>query len=117
MAQETIYIRLAPDAGLILSDSEGHHGEGSITTKVNSGDKVTWECSVDSCIGSIVAIKAKEGSQDIFSDDPVAADSTSIKREGTISENASGKESYYITYTTKGGEQLTDDPVLIVDPH
>ncbi len=114
MAQVTIYLSLAPDGGLILSDSEGHHKEGSITTTVNNGDVVTWICSLDGGIATIDAIGPKGSSQDIFSPDPAPTDNTSRTWSGTISETASGEESYNITYTPEGGTQTTDDPKIVI---
>ncbi len=112
MATETIYISLVSGTtNLHLHDNEGHEGDGSITTIVSPGDTVTWQIASGANISEITSIYAKAGSQDIFSSDPVSnGDGTWT---GTVSNSATGEESYGIKYMVNGVE-YDDDPKLQV---
>lgn len=110
MATETIFIsKESGGNGLYLSDNEGHSGDGNITTDVDPGDTVIWKLSKNGGIDEITDISAKNGSQDIFSSDPAKQNDGSWK--GTVSNTATGTESYFIKYKINGTE-YTDDPEL-----
>jgi len=114
MSKETINISLVAGSNppeLYLSDSEGHHGEGNLTTNVNCGDKVIWEIVAESGISSI-SICRKRDSEDIFSKDPRAQQDGSWK--GTVSNDATGEETYNIGYTVDG-EDYVCDPILKIN--
>ena len=113
MADVTIYVSLVSGTtNLHLSDSEGHSGDGTITTDVQRGQSVQWQIATGAGIDSLDNIYAKEGSQDIFSSDPAKQEDGSWL--GTVSDSASGNESYSIDYTISG-TSYTDDPELQVD--
>ena len=112
MGQVTIYLSLVSGTTqLHLKDSEGHEGDGSITTLVDPGDTVVWEIVSGSGITAINDIYKKEGSLSLFSTGP-SADANGTW-SGVISANAKGEESYSIKYTV-GGNQYVDDPQLKV---
>ncbi|WKV12150.1 hypothetical protein [Marivirga harenae] len=98
---------------LYLTDNEGHAGKDSITTQVHPGDTVTWKLVPNGGIDQITGITAKPDSQDIFSVDPAPVNPNDPKTDwtGTISENATGTESYSIGYKI-GDNNYTDDPDL-----
>lgn len=112
MGQEIIWISKQDDNnGLVLSDSEGHTGDGTITTNVQPGDTVTWKLKPNGGIDAINSITRKAGSGDIFGDDPEEQpDGTWV---GTVSESAGGSESYSIGYQIDSAD-YTDDPKLVV---
>lgn len=113
--KETIYVSLVAGSNppeLYLTDSEGHSGEGHLTTIVEPGDKVTWEIVEGSGISSITITK-DQGSQDIFSKDPKGQPDGSWK--GTISETASGEENYTIGFKI-GDDDYVCDPILRINP-
>ncbi|MCR9254433.1 MAG: hypothetical protein NXI20_28725 [bacterium] len=111
MADVTIYLSLVGSTTqLHLSDSEGHSGDGTITTDVNKGDNVTWQIASGANISSIDSIYDKVA-HNIFSSGPSSqSDGT---WQGTVSGSASGSESYGIKYTVNG-TQYDDDPELKV---
>ena len=111
MADVTIYLSLVSGTtNLHLSDSEGHSGDGTITTDVDPGDNVTWRIDSGANISSIDSIYDKVAN-DIFSTDPAKQSDGTWK--GTVSNSASGSESYGIKYTVDG-TQYDDDPELQV---
>lgn len=113
MADVTIYVSLVPGTtNLHLSDSEGHSGDGTITTDVQPGQSVEWVID-DSNITALTNIYAKTGSEDIFSSGP-SQESGSTSWLGTVSSSATGEESYSIDYNTTSASGLTDDPKLKV---
>jgi hypothetical protein len=101
---------------LYLTDNEGHTGKDNITTDVKPGDTVTWKLVPNGGIDQITGINPKTGSQDIFSVDPVPVNKDDPKSDwtGTVSENATGTESYSIDYKI-GGASFKDDPDLEVE--
>lgn len=117
MSSEIIKISKEENSnGLYLTDNEGNEGPDTITTPVKPGDTVTWKLKKDGGIDQITAITNKAGSQNIFSDGPKQVkegDSTS-DWTGTVSEDATGSESYSIDYKI-GDEPFTDDPILKVN--
>jgi hypothetical protein len=114
MSEVTIYIsKQGKGTGLVLSDSEGHTGNNTITTIVNPGDKVIWQLKMKGGIDTLTAITEKAGSEDIFSKGPASTDSgnPSSNWQGVVSKSATGTESYSIGYTIDG-VSYTDDPEL-----
>ncbi len=112
MADVTIYLSLVSGTtNLHLSDSEGHDGDGTITTDVKPGDNVTWQIASGANISSIDSIYDKV-SNNIFSSGPSSQPNGTWT--GTVSSSASGSESYGILYTVDG-TQYDDDPILDVD--
>ena len=112
MATETIFISLVSGTTeLHLTDNEGHSGDGNLTTDVSPGDTVIWKISAGANISSISSIYKKVSSQDIFSTDPSEQNSGFWK--GTVSDSATGKETYGIKYMIDGKE-YDCDPVLQV---
>jgi len=101
---------------LYLTDNEGHSGKDNITTKVKPGDSVTWKLVPNGGIDQITGINPKTGSQDIFSADPAPVNPDDPKSDwtGTVSENATGTESYNIAYKIEE-ESFVDDPEMEVD--
>jgi len=115
MAQVTINVGLVAGSNppeLHLTDSEGHSGDGNLTTDVSCGGKVVWEIVSGSGISSIIIAK-KSSSQDIFSEDPKVKSDGSWK--GTISETATGEESYDIAFIVDKVGYICD-PVLRIKP-
>lgn len=111
MADVTIYVSLVSGStNLHLSDSEGHSGDGTITTNVQSRQTVQWVIASGANIKSLDNIYAKAGSEDIFSSDPTKQSDGSWL--GTVSENVTvgENESYSIDYSIG----YTDDPELHV---
>lgn len=114
MATETVYVGIVAGSNppvLHLSDSEGHSGDGNLTTNVNPGDKVVWEIVSGSGISAITIAK-KPTSNDIFSKDPKVKSDGSWK--GTISDTATGEESYNIGFTI-GSVDHVCDPILKIN--
>ncbi|WP_296622116.1 hypothetical protein [Marivirga sp.] len=101
---------------LYLTDNEGHSGKNNITTNVKKGDTVTWKLVPNGGIDQITGITAKPNSQDIFSVNPAPVDPNDPASDwtGTVSENATGSESYSIAYKI-GNDPFVDDPELEVD--
>ena len=112
MADVTIYVSLVSGTtNLHLSDSEGHSGDGTITTDVQPNQSVQWQIASGAGIDSLDNIYAKTGSENIFSSGPTKqGDGTWL---GTVSSSATGTESYSIDYTV-AGSPYTDDPDLKV---
>lgn len=112
MGKETINVGLVADSNppeLHLTDSEGHSVDGgNLTTTVKHKDKVIWDIVSKSGI-SAITISKKASSQDIFSKDPAVQPDGSWK--GTISDTASGEESYNIGYTVNNVNYVCD-PIL-----
>jgi hypothetical protein len=114
MATVTIYISKQKDSkGLHFTDSEGHSGDNTITTKVKPGDTVIWKLVSNGGIDSITSITEKSMTQNknLFSTLPAPINPKDPKSDwsGIISENATGKEVYTIGYTI-GGEDYLYDP-------
>jgi hypothetical protein len=115
MANITVYLKVDEVGHLHLRDSEGHSGEDNITTYAKDGDSLTWVLEENSGIRKIVSIAAKPGNQNIFSEGPERI--SDVEWRGVIGPAAQGSESYFIEYELTDGSILTDDPVVVVDPH
>ncbi len=100
---------------LRLKDSEGHDADKSITTDASPGDTIIWKLANNSNISEIVNVYKKTESQDVFSPDPHK--DTDVEWQGTISETASGTESYNIKFIyEEDGKVYTDDPKVVIKP-
>ncbi|MEQ8477418.1 hypothetical protein [Fulvivirga sp.] len=114
----SIYISKQSDNdGLYLSDSEGHQGDNTITTVVSPGDIVTWSLVANGGVYQITAI-TDEVSNNLFVSNPAPTDPSNPQSSwtGTIKSDASGSESYSISYRlSAGGTVYTDDPKLKVN--
>ncbi|GAB3339518.1 hypothetical protein GCM10027429_26040 [Marivirga atlantica] len=132
MATVTIYVSKQADGkGLHFSDSEGHSGDNTISTKVKPGDTVIWKIAPNGGIDSITSIteKSMTENKNLFSSLPAPENPKDPKSDwsGVISETATGKEVYTVGYTIGNETYLHDpesndpepepnDPDLEVDP-
>lgn len=114
MSNITIYLKVDETNHLHLRDSEGHSGEDHLTTYAQKGDNITWTIE-DASIAEIMEIKAKPGSEDVFSTDPKPV-TGSKDWSGTIGDIINKEESYYISYKLANGGVKTDDPKIVPDP-
>lgn len=131
MSTVTIYIKKQSDSnGLYFTDSEGHSGNNTITTKVKPGDTVIWQLIPGGGIDAITSIDEikKAGNQNLFENSPEPVSPKEAKSPWTaqIKEVASGNETYTIKYEISGvtytfGPDINDpkpnpnDPTIEVD--
>ena len=103
MATVTIYISKQKDSkGLHFTDSEGHSGDNTITTKVKPGDTVIWKLTEEGGIDAITAISEvkSKNNQNLFVESPKPIDPKNPESDwiAEIKETATGKETYTISY-------------------
>lgn len=112
MTRVKIYVSRDKKTGqLHLRDSEGHAGDGSITTVVHPGDKVEW--MLGKGLDEITGISPVSGSQNIF--DGKVHKNGHGSWKGTVSELAQGSEEYTIQYVAENKTE-SDNPKLKVKP-
>ena len=114
MGTETITIKATNKnpTPLILADNEGHHGNSAatdkaFTTKVSNGDTVKWKNKNNSDITSF-SIQCDSNNVFVPGDPKIKSNGN---WEGTISDSASGDESYSVIYYVEG-TKYTQDPKL-----